>query len=133
MKHTLIIKTTKREECIDITNQLNNILKKSNIKQGIFNVFVSHATAAIVINENADPNICDDLINCLSKLIPRGIWKHDRLDGNADAHLKASILGPSETIPIANGNLQLGTWQAVMLVELDGPRERGIIINIIKG
>ena len=92
-----------------------------------------HATAAIIINENADPNICLDLIDSLNDLIPKGKWRHDKLDGNADAHIKSSILGPSETIPIKDNRLQLGTWQAVMFCENDGPRSnRKVIVTVTK-
>jgi len=126
------IQTTKKEECTDLTTHLEEILKKSNIKDGLLSVYTPHATAAIIINENADPNIQDDFLSALNKLIPQGVWKHDKLDGNAASHIKASILGPSETIHIKNGELRLGTWQSPMLVELDGPRERKIIVKIIK-
>ena len=125
------IQTSKKEECIDITSQLEDILQKSKIKNGLLNVYVPHATAAIITNENADPNICLDLLEALDKLIPQGIWRHDKLDGNAAPHIKASILGPSETIHIKDGKLQLGTWQNIFLVELDGPRERKILVKII--
>ena len=91
-----------------------------------------HATAAIIINENADPDICLDTIDALNQLIKEGIWRHDKLDGNAASHIKSTILGPSETIPIKNGKLQLGTWQSPMFVELDGPRRnRKIIVSIV--
>jgi len=111
---------------------LSNIDKNSKVKVGLCNIFAMHATAAIIINENADPNICLDTIDSLNDLIPAGKWRHDKLDGNADAHIKSTILGPSETIPITNGKLQLGTWQAISLVELDGPRNnRKFIVTVI--
>ena len=132
MLEEFTISTSKKQELIDITDKINNIIKKSKVKNGICNVFAAHATAAIIINENYDPNICLDLIDALNKLIPKGIWLHDRIDGNADAHLKSAILGPSETIPIKNGKLDLGTWQGVAFCELDGPRSnRRIIVTII--
>lgn len=132
MQEKITISTSKRQEIIDITERIDAIIKKSKIKQGICNIFTAHATAAIIINENYDPNIGLDLLDALSKLIPSGIWRHDRIDGNADAHVKSAILGPSETIPIKNSELGLGRWQSVMFVELDGPRhDRKIIITII--
>lgn len=96
-------------------------------------MFVKHATAAIIINENYDPNICIDFLNAMNKVVPdKAGYLHDRVDGNAGAHIKAAILGPGEVIPIENGNLKLGRWQAVMLVELDGPRsKREIEIKIL--
>ena len=88
------------------------------------------ATAAVVINENDDPNVCEDVLDALDKLIPAGVWRHDRVDGNAAAHIKSAILGPGETIPVRDGKLVLGTWQAIMLVELDGPRDRRVIVTV---
>ncbi|MEK6891696.1 MAG: secondary thiamine-phosphate synthase enzyme YjbQ [Nanoarchaeota archaeon] len=132
MQEELIISTNKKQELIDITEKVNLIIKKSKVKNGLCNVFTAHATAAIIINENYDPNICLDLLDSLNKLIPSGIWRHDKVDGNADSHIKAAILGPQETIPINNGNLQLGRWQSIMFYELDGPRQdRKIIVTII--
>ena len=131
MQEVISISTSKRQELIDITNKVAAIVKKSKVKEGLCTVFAMHATAAVIINENADPNICLDLIDSLNELIPRGKWRHDKLDGNADAHIKSSILGPSETIPIKNSQLQLGTWQAVMLADFDGPRKRGIIVQVM--
>ena len=131
MQEVISISTSKRQELIDITDKVEAIVKKSGVKEGLCTVFAMHATAAIIINENADPNIGLDLIDSLNELIPKGKWRHDKLDGNADAHIKSSILGPSETIPIKDSQLQLGTWQSPMLVELDGPRNRKIIVSII--
>ena len=132
MQEEFYISTKKKQELLDITERINSIIKKSKMKNGLCNIFTTHTTAAIIINENYDPNICLDLLDSLNKLIPNGIWRHDRIDGNADAHLKSAILGPQETIPIKNGELKLGRWQSIMLVELDGPRnDRKIIVTII--
>ena len=132
MHEEIVLSTSKKQELIDITDNINSILKKSKIKNGICNIFAAHATAAIIINENYDPNICLDLLDSLNKLIPSGIWRHDKIDGNADAHIKSAILGPSEIIPIKNSKLGLGQWQSVMFAELDGPRQnRKIIVTII--
>ena len=131
MQEIIFISTSKRQELIDITSKVEAVVKKSKVKEGLCTVFAMHATAAIIINENADPNICLDLIDSLNEIIPKGKWRHDKLDGNADAHIKSSILGPSETIPIKNNQLQLGTWQAVMLADFDGPRNREIIVQVI--
>ncbi len=132
MQESFSISTSKKQELIDITDKVNSIIKKSKIKNGICNIFTSHATAAIIINENYDPNICLDLLDSLNRQIPSGIWRHDRIDGNADAHIKSAMLGPSETIPVKNGELSLGKWQALMFCELDVPRShRKIIITVI--
>ena len=131
MQAEIILSTSKKQELIDITGKVNSFIKKSKVKNGICNIFAAHATAAIIINENYDPNICLDLIGALNKLIPSGIWRHDRIDGNADAHIKSAILGPSETIPVKDGKLDLGRWQALMFTELDGPRHgRKIIVTV---
>jgi|SRR3989338_643279 len=132
MQEGISLSTSKKQELIDITKDIDSIIKKSKIKNGICNVFAAHATAAVIINENYDSNICLDLLDALNKLVPSGIWRHDRIDGNADAHIKSAIFGPSETIPIKDGELQLGRWQALMFVELDGPRSnRQIIVTVI--
>ena len=132
MREEIALSTSKKQELIDITSQVNSIIKKSKIKEGLCNVFAAHATGAIIINENYDPNICLDLLDALSKLIPRGAWRHDKIDGNADSHIKSAILGPSETMPVKNNELDLGRWQALMFAELDGPKSsRKIIITIM--
>lgn len=117
------VKTTKREQVVDITDKVKEEVKED----GAILVYVPHATAAISINENYDPNIGDDLLESLRTLIPKGKWKHDRIDGNGDSHIKSAIIGPSEVIPIKNKKLQLGKWQAIILLEFDGPRERKVI------
>jgi len=126
----LKVHTSKRCEVIDLTPQIAEAVKVAHINEGLCNIYVPHATAAIIINENDDQQIGLDLLDALDKLIPQGVWRHDQVDSNGAAHLKAAILGPSETIPIQNGRLVLGTWQAVMLVELDGPRDRKVIVTI---
>ena len=132
MQQEIYLSTSKKQELTDITDKVNSIIKKSKIKDGICNVFAAHATAAIIINENYDPNICLDLLDALNKLIPSGIWRHDRVDGNADSHLKSAIFGPGETIPVKDGELLLGQWQSVMMAELDGPRSnRKVIVTVI--
>ena len=125
------ISTSKKQEIIDLTGKVNAIVKKSKIKNGLCNIFAMHATAAIIINENANQNICLDILDALNKLIKDGGWRHDNIDNNATSHIKATILGPSETIPIQDSSLQLGTWQALMVVDLDGPRNRKIIVTIM--
>ena len=125
------VKSNKRNELVDIHSQVENIVAKSGVKEGICAVYAPHATCGIMINENYDPNICLDIIECLQEYIPQGKWRHDKIDNNADSHIKASIVGPSETIPITDGRLLMGTWQSIMLADFDGPRERKIIVTII--
>jgi len=82
-----------------------------------------------VVNENDDPNVCVDILDALGRQIPEGVWRHDCIDNNAAAHIQAAILGPGETVPVVDGRLALGTWQAIMLVELDGPRDRRLVVT----
>ena len=126
----LRIRTTAKRAMVDLTARVAEIVARSGLAEGLCSVYVPHATAAIVINENDDPNVCTDVLDALDRLIPAGIWRHDRVDGNAASHIQATILGPGETIPVKDGRLQLGTWQAVMLVELDGPRERRVLVSV---
>jgi secondary thiamine-phosphate synthase enzyme len=124
------IHTQKTQEMVDITAQVAEVVQRSGVRNGLCLVYVPHATAAVVINENADPNVCQDILDALGRMVPEGAWRHDRVDNNAAAHIKATILGPSETVPVRDGGLQLGTWQSLMLVEFDGPRERTLIIEV---
>lgn len=135
-----IIKTGKREEIVDITGKIQEAVSKlwedekkivCNKKSRACLVYVPHATCAIIVNENYDSNVCEDILDFLKKQVPAGKWKHDCIDSNADAHIKASIIGPSQVIPIENGKLQLGRWQNIGLAEFDGPRERRVIIKIL--
>lgn len=130
MQEMLRVKTSKSQEVVDITSQVATVLARSRRDEGICTVFVRHATAAIIINENADPGFRLDVVSALDRLFPQGIWEHDKVDDNGAAHLKAMILGPSETVPIRGGRLLLGTWQGIALVECDGPREREIVVDI---
>lgn len=125
-----VVKTRRKCQVIDITPRVQEIVEQDGSTDGLCCVFVPHATAAVTINENADPNIGEDLQDALAKMIPEGIWRHDRIDGNAAAHIKAAILGPSETVPVKDRRLVLGTWQSLMLVEFDGPRQRKVIVQI---
>jgi len=126
------IKTSKREEIVDITKEVEKIVDKASDEDSkACLIYVAHATCAIIINENYDKAVCDDILTFLKKQIPPGIWKHDAIDNNADAHIKASIIGPSQLIPIREGKLQLGKWQGIALAEFDGPRERKIIVKVI--
>jgi secondary thiamine-phosphate synthase enzyme len=130
MQREFRVRTHRKHELVDITKQVADIVRESGVDEGLCHVYVAHATAALVINENDDPNVCTDFLDCLDKLVPHGVWRHDRIDNNAAAHIKAAMLGPSETIPVHAGRLVLGTWQALMLAELDGPRERRIIVTV---
>jgi secondary thiamine-phosphate synthase enzyme len=124
------LRTRQRLEVVDITREVADAVRATRVQDGLCTVFVRHATAAIVINENADPGVRMDVVNALAKLLPDGVWEHDKVDDNGAAHLKAALLGPSESVPVAGGRLLLGTWQGIALVECDGPRDREIVIDI---
>ena len=131
MLNRLSIKTRSRSELMDITPLVRDIVHKSKIENGVCYVFVPHTTAGITINENADPSVRQDILMGLDKLVP---WQGDytHLEGNAAAHIKASLVGSSETIPVEKGDLVLGTWQGVFFAEFDGPRRREVWIKITK-
>lgn len=131
MQKTIQIRTIKREGLYDITNDVKSIIDASGIKTGFVNVYVQGATAAIMIQENWDESVQTDVVTLLRKIIPQGVWLHDQQDGNGDSHLKAGIVGPSESIPIINGQIGLSTWQNVFLCEFDGPRnKRNIVVTV---
>ncbi|MDH4224403.1 MAG: secondary thiamine-phosphate synthase enzyme YjbQ [Deltaproteobacteria bacterium] len=133
MREILRIQTGEREELVDITDRVVMAVKTSGVKNGLANLYAQGATAALMIQENWDPSVPADVINLLRKLIPKGVWLHDRQDGNGDAHLKAGLVGPSQTIPILDGVLGLSRWQNVFLCEFDGPRsERTVIVTILE-
>ena len=129
MQYTLSISTRSRAELVDITAQVQDVVKKSEVSEGICVVYVPHTTAGITINEGADPDVRRDILEQLERLVPRdGSYRH--VEGNADAHIKASLLGSSVLIPVSGGRLSLGTWQAVFFGEFDGPRSRRVIVQL---
>jgi secondary thiamine-phosphate synthase enzyme len=126
---TIKVKTPQREILVDITSEIARNISESNIQNGVCRLFVPHTTAGITINENADPSVKSDIISYLAKLIPqRAGFKH--LEGNSDAHIKSSLVGPSLEILINKGKLVLGIWQGIMFAEFDGPRSRKLHIQI---
>jgi len=124
MQQTIQISTPAQNGLYDITRQVEAIVAESGVKTGLVNVYAQGATAAIMIQENWDESVQADVINLLKKLIPSGVWEHDHQDNNGDAHLKAGIVGPQETIPIVDGKMGLSTWQNIFFCEFDGPRQR---------
>ena len=130
MQASFRVRTRKKAEVVDLTPQVADLVSRSAVDEGVCTVFVRHATAAVVINENADPGFRLDLVAALDKLFPEGVWEHDKIDDNGAAHLKAAVLGPSESLPVRGGRLLLGTWQGIALVECDGPREREIVVDV---
>jgi secondary thiamine-phosphate synthase enzyme len=133
MRKIITVETSQREELIDITDLVTSVVQESGVQNGLVSLYAQGATAAIMIQENWDASVRTDVIDCLQKLIPRGVWLHDRQDGNGDSHLKSGLVGPSETIPLIDGKVGLSTWQNVFLCEFDGPRtERKIVCTIIE-
>ena len=125
------VRTSRHSEIIDITYKVEEIVEESGIKDGICVVYVPHTTAAVTINENADPSVKTDILNYLNRIVPwNGSYTH--MEGNAAAHIKASVIGSDRTIIIRNGHLALGTWQGIYFCEFDGPRSRRVFVEIIR-
>ncbi|NBC48631.1 MAG: YjbQ family protein [Gammaproteobacteria bacterium] len=122
MKETIRLVTRSREVLVDITPQVRDLVSRSGVRNGLVNVYAQGATAAVMIQENWDDSVQSDVVDLLRKLIPNGVWRHDAQDGNGDSHLKAGLVGPSETIPLIDGQLGLSTWQNIFFCEFDGPR-----------
>lgn len=132
MREILHLASPSRETLIDITMQVAAVVKASGVQQGLVTVYAQGATAAILIQENWDDSVQTDMVNLLRTLIPRGAWLHDQQDGNGDAHLKAGLVGPSETIPIIDGKLGLSRWQNIFFCEFDGPRrDRRVVCTVL--
>jgi secondary thiamine-phosphate synthase enzyme len=132
MRNTITFSTSQREILVDITPQVQAVVDANGIANGLVSVYAQGATGAIMIQENWDDSVQTDVVNLLRKLIPQGVWLHDRQDGNGDSHLKAGLVGPSETIPLIDGKLGLSTWQNIFFCEFDGPRsERRVVCTVI--
>ncbi|MCU7870574.1 MAG: secondary thiamine-phosphate synthase enzyme YjbQ [Candidatus Thiodiazotropha sp. (ex Lucinoma borealis)] len=132
MRETIMLKTDSRETLVDMTDQVEQVVVQSGIKNGLVNVYAQGATAAIMIQENWDQSVQTDVVSLLRTMIPQGVWLHDAQDGNGDSHLKAGLVGPSESIPLIDGRLGLSRWQNIFFCEFDGPRpDRSIICTVI--
>ena len=130
MLKEITIKTNTQTQILDITTQVQKVVGESGIAEGLCCVFVSHTTAGVTINENADPSVKQDILMELNRIIPfHDNYSH--LEGNSAAHIKASIIGSSANIPVKNNNLLLGTWQGICFCEFDGPRQRHFYVKIV--
>jgi secondary thiamine-phosphate synthase enzyme len=129
---TIEVETQRREQWINITGQIQAAVRESGFDDGACLVHVPHTTAGVTINENADPDVGDDLLMGLGRLIPRS-WPFRHGEGNSDAHLKSSLVGCSVLVPVSDGRLQLGTWQGIFFGEFDGPRRRRCVIQFLRG
>ena len=132
MFYILNVRSHEREELVEITDLVKGKLKASGATNGIIVVYVPHTTAGVTVNENADPDVPRDMLHALRTLVPQHGMGFRHGEQNSDAHIKASLIGPSVTIPFADGKLLLGRWQGVFLCEFDGDRERQVIVSIIK-
>lgn len=124
------VRSSQRSEFIDITEKINEVIKEAGILSGICYVYIPHTTAAVTINEGADPSVHRDIQNALTRLVPQEM-NYSHREGNADAHIKSSIIGTSQLVIIDEGRLVLGTWQAVYFCEFDGPRHRRVTLKLI--
>ena len=127
----LTVKSKSRTELIDITSDVQNTVRSTSITDGLCMLYVPHTTAAVTINESADPSVKDDILMILNEIVP---WKakYRHLEGNSPAHVKSTLVGASEWVAIENGRLALGTWQGIFFCEFDGPRTRKLHVNIVK-
>lgn len=132
MLENLRIQTQRETQLIEITSDIENIIQRSGVRNGICTIFVPHTTAGITINENADPTVVRDMLKVLNKVIPFDD-QYEHSEGNSAAHIKMSLMGSSEQIIIHEGRLLLGRWQGIYFTEFDGPRNREIYIKIIEG
>lgn len=132
MQKIITLSTTDRNGLYDITREIVEIVRNSNIDIGIVSVYALGSTAAIMIQENWDQSVQNDVVSLLSRMIPMGVWEHDKQDNNGDAHLKAGLVGPSECIPVINGKPGLSRWQNIFFCEFDGPRsKREIVVTVL--
>jgi secondary thiamine-phosphate synthase enzyme len=127
------VATQRARELVDITRQAREAVRRSRVTIGTCALFAHGATAALMVQENDDPNIPIDVLDCLDGLVPAGGWRHDRIDGNGASHIQAGLVGPSEVVPIRDGELALSTWQNVFLCDFDGPRARRRVLVTITG
>ena len=131
MLETLSVRTTTRTEFLELTTKVQELVRRSGVAEGLCHIFVPHTTAAVTINENTDPSVKADILMVLAKLISdQESYRH--LEGNAPAHVKASVLGPQLTVLISGSRLLLGTWQGIFFCEFDGPRSRRVHVKIVE-
>jgi secondary thiamine-phosphate synthase enzyme len=130
MLKEIAVQTNTQTQIIDITAQIQKVVRESGISEGLCCVFIPHTTAGVTINENADPSVKHDIIMELNKVIPLNDH-YSHLEGNSAAHIKASIIGSSVNVPVENNNLLLGTWQGICFCEFDGPRQRNVYVKIV--
>jgi len=123
------VETQRRVQFVDITSQVRRVVAESGCKEGVCHVYVPHTTAAVTVNEGADPDVVRDIIDQMEKVAPQG-GRYRHAEGNADAHVRSTVVGVSQTLPVRGGDLALGTWQSVFFCEFDGPRRRRVLVTM---
>jgi secondary thiamine-phosphate synthase enzyme len=132
MQKFISLRTHHENGLYDITRQVSEIVSESNVSAGIVSVYARGSTCAIMIQENWDESVQNDVVSLMARLIPKGIWEHDKQDNNGDAHLKSGMIGASQTVPVIDGKPGLSTWQNIFFCEFDGPRDhREIVVTVI--
>ncbi|MBV9926573.1 MAG: YjbQ family protein [Acidobacteria bacterium] len=129
--HRIMLRSREREDLVEFTDEVNELVGAAGVREGVCVLFVRHTTAGLTVNENADPDVPRDMLHCLRTLIPQHGMDFRHGEQNSDAHIKASLVGPSVTVPFADGQLLLGRWQGIFLCEFDGPRRREVVLSII--
>ena len=130
MINTIELSTDSRTTLVDITSKVERVVRESGVKEGLCHLYVPHTTAAITVNENADPSVRADILKQLNKVIPFDD-NYSHLEGNAAAHIKSTLIGVSRSIPVEKGSLSLGTWQGIFFCEFDGPRRRKVLVKVL--
>jgi secondary thiamine-phosphate synthase enzyme len=128
---TLTIETHEREEFVDLGPRIRKILKEEGVREGVVHLWALHTTCALTVNENADPDVPRDMIGKMNALVPKMEPYYRHAEGNSDSHVKTSLFGPGLTLLVHRGDLVLGTWQGVFLVEWDGPRTRSVVVRVV--
>ncbi len=131
MIEKISVSSKTREEFIDITDSVQQVVKKVGVREGLCVVYVPHTTAGITVNENADPSVSRDILAMLSRLVPANEPAYRHREGNADSHIKSTLVGFSHLLPISDLKLALGTWQGIFFCEFDGPRQRSVLVQVI--
>jgi secondary thiamine-phosphate synthase enzyme len=132
IQEKLTIRSSQREEIVDISEQVQRVVSGSRVAEGLACVYSPHTTSGITIQENADPDVRSDILEHLRRMVPHQAgFRHG--EGNSDAHIKTCLVGPSQVVPIQGGRLVLGTWQAIFFCEFDGPRTRHVLVKVLEG
>lgn len=131
MIRVIELRTDKRNQMVDVTARVKEVVATSGVQEGLCILYVPHTTAAVAVNEGADPSVVEDILRQLAEIAPHDA-RYSHLEGNADAHIKATLIGASQTVPISGGKLLLGTWQAVFFCEFDGPRRRKLVVQVLR-